>query len=68
MAALQDRLLTLSPRLCTNRTWKKLSPNAKAAAGTIPLQEPLKSMVAEATSEIDKQQAADAEEAVQEQK
>ncbi|CAO1630551.1 unnamed protein product [Sympodiomycopsis kandeliae] len=39
-----------------SKTWKKLSPNAKEAAGTIPLEEPLKSMVAEATGEIDRMQ------------
>lgn len=39
-----------------SKTWKKLSSNAKDAAATIPLEEPLKSLVAEAIAEIDGQQ------------
>lgn len=45
------------PRAAVIRTWKKLSPHGKAAAGTIPLEEGLKKMVGEAVGEIDKQTA-----------
>jgi hypothetical protein len=52
-----DHLLTPTASRCCDRTWKKLSPHGKAAAGTIPLEEGLKKMVGEAVGEIDKQTA-----------
>lgn len=43
-----------------DRTWKKLSPNAKEKAKGLPMDEPLKSIVAEAVAQVEDQASAKA--------